>query len=106
MAASRRFWLKSALAVVSVVSVISMGGLVLFTAPVLLPGHWWAASNSGSLGRAIWIFLATVIAAEAVWLLTYLAVQETSPAIWVLPLLAAVAVATTYFFTTTRARTR
>jgi hypothetical protein len=80
---------KAALAVVSVVLLLSMGGGFLLL-PLLIPAHVWAARRSGPIGRVLWSALPVAAAGMVVWALVYVSVGESRPAIWLLPALACV----------------
>ena len=67
-------WLaSSALVLVTLVCLSSMGGAMLFAFPVLVPFHWLSARRSGPVGTAGWALLAGLSLFEAGWMLTYLA---------------------------------
>ena len=87
--------LKSLLLVVTLVALVSLGGLGAYAAPILLPLLLIAASQSGRLMRTVWALLASAVAAEAFWALTYQMVGEAQPVIWALPLVAGCIAGTT-----------
>jgi hypothetical protein len=78
---------KIALAAVSLLLVSSMGGGFL-ALPALIPLHIWAARTSGRLGRVLWSALPVIGAGMVTWAVTYAAVAEAQPAIWLVPVLA------------------
>ena len=82
-----------ALAAVTVLALSSIGGLVGWMAPVLLPLHWLAARHSRAVTRFIWIALAALTVAEATWILGYLVSGRDSPALWLIAIVALLAVA-------------
>ena len=73
-----------ALAAITVVLLLSQVGWLVV--PLLLPAHMWAARRSGRAGRLIWSLLPASGLACAAWALTYLAVGEAKPVIWLVPL--------------------
>src|SRR4051794_37201695 len=81
---------KTALGIVSLLLVLSMGGGFLLL-PVLVPLHIWAARRSGPVGRAGWSLLPVITAGMVSWAAVYVAVGEGKPAIWLVPLCAAAA---------------
>ena len=86
---TRTVMLKFVLAVVSLLLVASMGGGFL-ALPLLVPLHVWAARTSGPVGRVLWSLLPVTAAGMVTWAALYLTVGEGKPAIWLVPLLAAV----------------
>lgn len=75
------------LGIVTVMLMASMGGGFLLL-PVLVPAHVWAARRSGSLGRVGWSLLPAASVAMVAWALVYVAVGESKPTIWLVPMLA------------------
>ena len=55
----------------SFVSAIDPGGLVIYSAPILLPVIWWMALDSGVVARTMWALVAGFLSVEAVALFTY-----------------------------------
>ena len=55
----------------SFVSAIDPGGLVIYSAPILLPVIWWLALESGVVARTMWALVAGFLSVEAVALVTY-----------------------------------
>ena len=83
--------LKSLLAGITLLLLSSVGGLALVAAPVLLPLHFLAARSSRvTFIKVLWALLGAATAAEATWMLTYLAIAESQPWIWLLPSIAVV----------------
>jgi hypothetical protein len=78
------------LAVVTVILMASMGGGFLLL-PVLIPAHVWAARRSGRAGRLGWSLLPALSVAMVTWVGVYVAVGESQPVIWLLPVAALVA---------------
>jgi hypothetical protein len=90
--------LKILLAGVTIVLLASVGGAGAYSAPVLLPLQFWAARSSrATIERGFWAVLGSLTAAESIWALTYLGVGESSPWIWLLPLLGGVVAAFVIF---------
>jgi len=79
---------KVALAVVSVLSLLSMGGGFLLL-PLLVPLHVWAARRSGPVGRVLWSSLPVAATGMVAWATVYLTVGESQPWIWLIPVGAA-----------------
>ena len=77
-------WKKTALAVVSVLLMLSMGGGFLLL-PILIPLHIWAALRSGSAGRVLWSFLPVAAVGMATWAAVYVTIGEVKPWIWLAP---------------------
>jgi len=87
---------KWTLLVVSTVLLVSYGGAILL-APVTVPLVVLAARNSGGLGFKAWAGTVVVLTvAELAWALTYVAQGEATPAIWLVPTLAAAGAAFGY----------
>jgi hypothetical protein len=79
------------LLVIATLLLASFGGAIL-AAPVTLPLLFIAARRVGSHVYRIWAgVIVALTAAECVWALTYFAQGESTPAIWLLPVLGAVA---------------
>jgi hypothetical protein len=77
------------------VLLVSMGGAIV-AAPLLVPALVLAIRTSGSSafrGAATTILVLTV--GEVAWAVTYLAVEESQPAIWLVPVAVMAAVAAT-----------
>ena len=79
---------KIVLAVVSVLSMLSMGGGFLLL-PLLIPLHVWAARRSGPTGRVLWSMLPVAATGMVAWAIVYVTAGESKPWIWLLPTLAA-----------------
>src|SRR5687767_1606990 len=74
---------KVGLALLTLVLLISQIGFLLL--PLLVPAHYWAATQSGRIGRIGWSFLPAAGLATSAWAVTYLMVDEAQPAIWLAP---------------------
>jgi hypothetical protein len=66
-----RVGLKVVLLGGTIVSLLSYGGLMIFTFPILAPGFWWAVRHSGLFERIAWIVVAAPAAALWAWEITY-----------------------------------
>lgn len=55
----------------SLVSAIDPGGVVIYSAPILVPLFWWISVQSGVLARAFSAVVAGFLSVEAVALFTY-----------------------------------
>jgi hypothetical protein len=72
---------------------VSLGGAIV-AAPVTVPVMFLAASrHPTSAFRVTTAVLGSLTVAEAVWAVTYLAVDEAKPRIWLLPMVAGLAFA-------------
>ena len=80
---------QALLLLVTLVLLASAGGAGIYAAPLLLPLQLVAARASGSGMRAVWTLVGAATAGETAWALTYLAVAERQPWIWLIPLLVA-----------------
>ena len=80
---------KTALALVSSLLLLSMGGGFLVLA-LLIPLHVWAARRSGPVGRVLWSFFPVAATGMVAWATVYLAVGERKPWIWLVPIAAAI----------------
>ncbi|MCA1702678.1 MAG: hypothetical protein LC808_05180 [Actinobacteria bacterium] len=79
--------------VVAGLLLLSMGGAVI-AAPATVPVMHIAASQHRTLAfRRLAVVLSALTVAGVAWALTYLALEEPQPWIWLLPSLAVVAVA-------------
>jgi hypothetical protein len=75
---------------------ISFGGAIV-AAPVTIPLLLLAVRASPSKGYRVWAGVVVVLTmAEVAWALTYFAVGEAKPAIWLVPTLAALGVIVGY----------
>jgi hypothetical protein len=82
--------------VVSTFLLVSMGGAI-FAAPLTVPLLVIAARSTSSIGYRVWAgFVLVATVAEVAWAVTYVAVRESQPAIWLVPLLAALATVVGY----------
>lgn len=83
----RRWWAWLLLFVAAFL-LISFGGAIV-AAPLSVPFLVWAARASSSKSYRIGAGIVVVLTmAEVVWALTYLAIGEAKPAIWLVPTLA------------------
>lgn len=82
---------------VSAILLLSMGGAIV-AAPLTVPLLYLTARHRGvGAGlRAAAIGVAALTVTEVAWAAAYLAVAETRPWIWLLPMAAGVATATTF----------
>lgn len=80
---------RTALAIATVVLLASAGGGFLVV-PLLTPLHVRAARNAGPVGRVGWPLAAGFGLGMAAWAGVYVAAGEAQPAIWLVPLIAAV----------------
>ena len=87
MSGDKTGW-KIVLGVVSVLSLVSMGGGFLLL-PLLIPFHVWAARRSGPTGRMLWSMLPIAAIGMVAWAAVYVTAGESKPWIWLLPVLAA-----------------
>ena len=82
----RRFMLKAAI-ITAMSLIFSMGGAAIFAAPVTAPLMIYVISRD-ELGRRWRIAAALILAltlAECAWAVAYITVGESSPAIWLAP---------------------
>lgn len=88
---------------VSAFLLLSMGGAIV-AAPLTVPALYLVARRDGSgVGlRAAAITVAALTVAEVAWATAYLAWAETRPWIWLLPVAAGAATATTFARTSGR----
>lgn len=84
--------LKVLLAAATLVLLTSVGGAAAYAAPITFPLLFLTSRSSRtSLEGLLWAVLAAATALETGWVLTFLAMGETAPWIWLLPMLAAIA---------------
>ena len=85
-----------ALLAVSAILLVSYGGAIL-AAPITVPLLFAAARSSSSNGYRIGAgIVVTLTIAELAWALTYFAIGEAAPAIWLVPTLATLATVAGY----------
>ena len=78
--------LQCLLAGITLLLLSSVGGAGAIAAPILLPLHFLAArSTTKTSVKVLWAVLGAATAAEAIWVLTYLAIDMSEPLIWLLP---------------------
>lgn len=58
--------------VLTLLSAASLGGLIVYAAPILLPLYWWMAYQSGLVARILWSLIAALVAFYAWVLLAYM----------------------------------
>ena len=71
MARWPRFGLKATLLAATALSMLSVGGLLIFTFPLLAIGLWWAVRHAGIAERTAWIVVGALAAAEWGWQIAY-----------------------------------
>jgi hypothetical protein len=77
---------------VCTVLLVSYGGAIL-AAPITVPLLFMTAGSSESIGYRVCAGIVAVLTiAETAWAVTYLTLGEAQPMIWVLPVLASLAV--------------
>jgi hypothetical protein len=90
--------LKVLLAAATLFLLTSVGGAAAYASPITLPVLFLVARSSRQTAEGLlWAVLAAGSALETGWVLTYLAMGETAPWIWLLPILAAIAAGTIVF---------
>lgn len=80
----------------ALLSIASIGGLFIYTAPLLLPLYWVAARDSPWLGAAAWIVLAGIQAAEVSWAAAYSAAGGDTTLVAVVAALTLISTVTVY----------
>lgn len=60
------------LVVLTLVSAASLGGVIVYAAPILIPSYWWMAYQSGRVARILWSLIAGLVAFYAWFVLTYM----------------------------------
>ena len=60
------------LVVLTLLSAASLGGVIVYTAPVLIPSYWWMAYQSGRFARIVWSLLAGLVAFYAWFLISFM----------------------------------
>lgn len=80
----QRVAVKLLLAAVTVLAMLSLGGLLIFVFPAVAIGMWWAVRHSGVLERTFWIALASLAAAEWAWEITYPVTKGETPFSWII----------------------
>jgi hypothetical protein len=79
---------KVTLAAFTILCLLSIGGAMLFAAPVLVPLHVFVATRSGPVGAGAWALLAGLSIGEITLFATYSLVGEVQPFIWLVPVAA------------------
>ena len=72
---------KVVLVFVTIVCLLSMGGAMMFAAPVLVPLHVVAARSTGPGRAGGWIFLAAFSLFQFTWIWTYVATGNVAVAL-------------------------
>lgn len=86
--------LKIALVALTVVAMLSYGGLLLFVYPFVASAIWWIVKRSRHpLERAAWILLAALAGAEWAWEATYPVTEGRTPQTIVVSVVAGIFVA-------------
>jgi hypothetical protein len=91
------FWrggLKVLLASVTVLAMLSYGGLLIFVFLPLAVGMWWAVRHSRRIERIGWVALAGLAGAEWAWEITYPVTEGDSPSASIVAVVGGVAAAT------------
>ena len=70
--AALRLIITVVLVVLTLLSAASLGGVIVYTAPVLIPSYWWMASQSGRIARTVWSLLAGLVAFYAWFLISFM----------------------------------
>ena len=94
MTIRRQIGLKVLLAALTLLSMASYGGLLIFTFLPLAFGMWWAVRHSGRIERFTWIALSGLAGAEWAWQITYPVTEGDSPSASLIAVVGGVAAAT------------
>ena len=70
---------KLLLVAATIVSMLSAGGLLIFTFLPLAACMWWAVRHSGLAEKVFWVALASLAAAEWAWEITYPVTEGETP---------------------------
>lgn len=89
----QRAVLKAVLFALTVLGILSLGGLLIFLFLPLAVGYWWAARHSRPLERAAWIVLGAVAAGVWAWEITYPVTEGETPSSWIVAMIGAAAMA-------------
>jgi hypothetical protein len=89
-----RTGLKMLLASVTVLAMLSYGGLLIFLFLPLAVGMWWAVRHSRRIERVGWVSLAGLAGAEWAWQITYPVTEGDSPSASIVAVVGGVAAAT------------
>ena len=86
--------LKIGLVALTVVAMLSYGGLLLFVYPFIAAAIWWIVKRSSHLfERVAWILLAALAGAEWAWEATYPVTEGRSPQTIIVSVVAGILVA-------------
>jgi len=97
--------LKVLLVAITVLLLGSSGGVGVVASPVLLALQFLAARTSRRASEVLlWALLASATGLEAAWAITYLALGEAMPWIWLVPTLVGIAFGIIVFVGARRAR--
>jgi hypothetical protein len=77
-----------------IVSMLSAGGLLIFTFVPLAVGMWWAVRHSGLVEKVFWVALASLSAAEWAWEITYPVTEGETPSSLIIAAVAGAIMAT------------
>jgi hypothetical protein len=94
MTTTWRIGLKVLLASVTLLAMLSYGGLLIFLFLPLAVGMWWAVRHSGRIERVGWVALAGLAGAEWAWQITYPVTDGDSPFSSIVALIGGIAAAT------------
>jgi hypothetical protein len=89
-----RIGLKVLLAALTLVAMLSYGGLLIFLFLPLAIGMWWAVRYSQRIERVGWVTLAGLAGAEWAWQITYPVTEGDSPSASIVAVVGGVAAAT------------
>jgi hypothetical protein len=89
-----RIGLKVLLASVTVMAMLSYGGLLIFLFLPLAAGMWWAVRHSRRIEGVGWVALAGLAGAEWAWQITYPVTEGDSPSASIVAVVGGVAAAT------------
>jgi hypothetical protein len=89
-----RIGLKLLLASVTLLAMLSFGGLLIFFFPPLAVGMWWAVRHSRRIESVGWVALAALAGAEWAWQITYPVTEGDSPSASIVAVVGGVAAAT------------
>ena len=89
-----RIGMKVLLAALTILAMLSYGGLLIFLLLPLGMGMWWAVRHSHRIERGGWVALAGLAGAEWAWQITYPVTEGDSPAASIVAVIGGVAAAT------------
>jgi hypothetical protein len=91
---TRWMGLKVLIASVTVLAMLSYGGLLIFLFLPLAAGMWWAVRHARRIERVGWLALAGLAGAEWAWQITYPVTEGDSPSASIVAVVGGVAAAT------------